>query len=505
VYTIYFSKKSFMAKPASFMFSPRLQDSVDFLELSYAELETRNLKIKKERQGGKSQDDFKVEIIEILKKEKAVKAVTVCFSDMEGRFHMLDYNKTYFIDAYSNLTFDGSSIKGFTHQNNSDLCLNVDWSSFRYLPADIFGAGKVLLFANVVDREGKPYIGDFRSNLSILSEELKKADSITVNVAPEIEGMILEGENAEQNFDELEGFKLASKGGYFNVLPQDLLRQFIDRLAEATRALAFENEKDHPEVAPSQFEMNYTYTDMVQAGDQVQIYKVIARQIAKNFGLTASFLPKPLMNINGSGMHVNVSLSQKGENIFYGEKGKDGLSDLAYDFIAGVLAHADDICLGLNASVNAYRRIDPKFEAPNQIKVSPSDRSAMVRVPFGNKKSARIEVRTVAPDSNPYLAFYLIVKSGLKGMNGSGVEKKSYRAVLEAPVRKLPGTINEDIRHFSKSDFIKEVMLEENMEKYALLKQVSANRCPSELGTRVKAGEVLYHHEVTNQVLWNKF
>ncbi len=254
-----------MGKGTSLVFSPRLQDSVDFLELSYAELEERNLRIKKERKEGKPQEEFKTEIMEILKIERAIKAVTVCFSDMEGKFHMLDYNKAYFIDSYNNLTFDGSSIKGFSNQNNSDLCLGIDWASFRYLPADVFGAGKVILFANVVDRDGTPYIGDFRSNLSILAEELRKNESITVNIAPEIEGMILEGENAEQNFDELEGFKLASKGGYFNVLPQDLLRQFIDRLAEATRALAFENEKDHPEVAPSQFEMNYSYTDMLQA------------------------------------------------------------------------------------------------------------------------------------------------------------------------------------------------------------------------------------------------
>lgn len=500
-----FLKKSVMEKKTTSVFSPRLQGSMDFLELSYAELEDLNMKIKNERKEGKSQDAFKEEILEILKKEKAIKAVIVCFSDMEGKFHMLDYNKTYFMNAYSNLTFDGSSIKGFANQNDSDLCLGIDWSSFRYLPADVFGTGKVLLFSNVVDRDGTPYIGDFRSNLSILSEELKKNESITVNIAPEIEGMILEGEDAEQNFDELEGFKLASKGGYFNVLPQDLLRQFIDRLAEATRALAFENEKDHPEVAPSQFEMNYTYTDMLQAGDQVQLYKVIARQIAKNFGLTASFLPKPIMNVNGSGMHVNISLAKDGENIFYGENGKFGLSEVAHDFIAGVLSYANDICLGLNASVNSYRRLDPKFEAPNQIKVSPSDRGSMIRIPFGNAKSARIEVRTVAPDTNPYLAFYLIVKAGLKSMDASDSDKKTYRDVFEAPVKKLSGTANEAIRHFAKSEFVKEVMLEGNMEKYVALKEASANRCAVELGTRVKAGEVLYHHEVTNQVLWNKF
>lgn len=485
--------------------TPRLKDSQTFLELSYAELEERNLAIKRERDAGKSQEYFEKKFLELLRNEKAIKAVTVCFSDMEGKFLMLDYNKMYLLDSHDNLTFDGSSIKGFTPQHSSDLCLHIDWSSFRWLPADIFGHGKVIVFANVYDRDKRPYIGDFRSNLMILAEELQKTEKLRVNIAPEIEGFILEGESAEQNFDERIGFELASKGGYFNALPQDRLRQFIDRLAEATRALGFENEKDHPEVAPSQFEMNYKYAEMVQAGDQVQLYKVIARQIAKNFGLTASFLPKPKMNINGTGMHMNLSLSKDNKNIFFDAKGKYSLSEQAHAFISGVLYYANDICLGINSSVNAYRRLDPAFEAPNEIKVSPNDRSAMIRIPFGNEKSARIEVRTVAPDANPYLASYLILKAGLKGMNASKSERAEYEALFTKPVKKLPGNIDQAIRAFKKSEFIKEVMLEENSEKYAKLKERSADRCPRELGTRVKAGEVWYHHEVTNQVLWNKF
>ena len=485
--------------------SPRLNDSLNFLELSYMELEERNLAIKKERNTGKNQKYFENKFLELLTKEKAIKAVTVCFSDMEGRFHMLDYNKVYLLSAHDNLTFDGSSIKGFTPQHSSDLCLEIDWSSFKWLPADIFGHGKVLVFANVYDRHKQPYIGDYRSNLMLLAENLQKKEGVRINVAPEIEGIIVEGENAEQNYDEREGFKLASKGGYFNVLPQDTLRQFIDRLAEATRALGFENEKDHPEVAPSQFEMNYRYAEVVQAADQVQLYKVIARQIAKNFGMTATFLPKPKMNINGSGMHTNISLSKAGKNLFYDSKGLYGISKTAHEFIHGIIYYANDICLGLNASVNAYRRLDPAFEAPNEIKMSPSDRGSMIRIPFGNEKTARIEVRTVAPDANPYLAFYLILEAGLRGIKGSSAEKKTYAATLKKPIKKLPANINQALRAFRKSSFIRKVMLKENQEKYAALKEHAADRCPKELGTRVKAGEVWYHHEITNQVLWNKF
>lgn len=486
-------------------FSPRLKESQNFLELSYSELEERNLKIKKESLLKKPESYFEKKFIEELKKEKGIKAVTVCFSDLEGKFHMLDYNKAYLIECYENLTFDGSSVKGFSSQNKSDLRLHLDWSSFRWLPADIFGHGKVIIFANVNDQDKKPYIGDYRSNLAIFTEELRKKHGIQVNIAPEIEGLLVEGENAEHLFDEKTGFKLASKGGYFNSLPQDTLRQFIDRLAEATRALAFENEKDHPEVAPSQFEMNYKYTDILYAADQVQLYKLMARQIAKSFGLTATFLPKPVMKINGTGMHTNISLTKNGKNIFYNSKGKFGVSENAHNFITGILYHASDICLALNSSVNSYRRLDPAFEAPNEIKVSATDRGAMVRVPIGSEKSARVEIRSVAPDANPYLAFYLILKAGLKGMNADKKELEKYNAFYDGPIKKLPFNIYLAIKSFKNSNFIKEVMKEENMIKYINLKESTADRCPRDLGTRMKAGEVWYHHEVTNQVLWNKF
>jgi len=489
-------------KPVS---SPRLKDNMNFLELSYAELEERNLAIKKEREAGKAGDHFKKKFIETLKNEAGIKAVTVCFSDLEGKFQMLDYNKKYLLESYDSLTFDGSSIHGFTSQNNSDLRLDIDWSTFRWLPADVFGHGKIILFANVQDKDNNPYTGDYRSNLMMLTDELRKKHGFQVNIAPEIEGMILEGENAEQTFDERVGFKLASKGGYFNVLPQDTLRQFIDRLAEATRALAFENEKDHPEVAPSQFEMNYKYTDALHAADQIQLYKVMARQIAKNFGLTASFLPKPVMDVNGSGMHTNISISKNGKNIFYGKGGKFGLSKEGNDFATGILYYATDICLVLNASVNAYRRLDPAFEAPNEIKISSVDRGSMIRIPIGSEKSARIEVRSIGPDTNPYLAFYLLLKSGMKAMFADKKQLMEFNSFYDRPTKKLPGNIDTAIKLFEKSDFIKESIGQENQKKYAHLKEKSAGRCPSELGTRVKSGEVWYHHEVTNQFLWNQF
>lgn len=475
-----------------------------FLVLPYAELQARNLALKHARESGESEESFAERLRKEIGNDAGVKAVTLCFSDLEGKLHMLDYDKHFFLAAEDNLTFDGSSIRGFTSQNQSDLRLRAEWRTFRWLPADVFGSGKVLMFANVHDKDGSPYAGDFRSNLKIFSETLKAQESIDVFVAPEIEGFLLEDTNAEQKFSEDVGFQLATCGGYYNALPKDKLRMFIDVVAEVTRAMGFENEKDHPEVAPAQFEINYKYTNILYAADQVQLYKLVAREIAKSMGYTASFLPKPVVGINGSGMHTNMSLAKSGKNMFFAQQGNNRLSPEADRFVTGVLFHANELCLAISSSVNSYRRLDPKFEAPNEIKTSPVDRGSMVRIPIGNERSARIEVRSVAPDANPYLAWYLILRAGLDGMQSNDYATMQ-AAVNVTPVRKLHGNIQDAIAAFGASGFMKQVMGAENHVKFVELKQGTADRSPKDLGTRIKNGEVLYHHEITNQSLWTKF
>lgn len=459
----------------------------NFLEIPYDELEEMNLKPLSE-----------VEYKEYLKKEKRIKAVTLCFSDLEGRFHMLDYDKKFLLGSEDNLTFDGSSIRGFSQQHESDLRLDIDWTSFRSLPSDIFGSGKVVLFANVLNRDKSPYESDFRAQLQLYANDLKKKQGFTLNAAAEIEGFLVDGINAEQEYEQ-KGFNLISTGGYYHSLPMDRLRQFIDRCAEAQRAMGFKNEKDHPEVAPSQFEMNFSYADVVRAADNIQLYKLVCRQVANSLGMTATFLPKPVIGINGSGMHTNISISKNGKNLFHEAKGKDGISKMAWDFILRVLNHAPEVCLTLNGSVNAYRRLDPHFEAPNQIKVSPIDRGSMIRIPVGNERSARIEVRSVAPDSNPYLVLYTLFRTGLEGKPLKKDEDKRDR------LRFLPDNINDAIKLFKGSDFMTKILGEVNQEKLATYKQLAADRSPKALGAMVKPSEVIYHHEVTNQVLWNRF
>lgn len=478
--------------------NPTLSSLKTFLELPYDQLEEMNLTIK-EKGDTLSAKEFEKEYIAYLLKEKRIKAITVCFSDIEGRFHMLDYDKKFLLESLENLTFDGSSIRGFSAQHESDLRLDIDWPSIRFLPADVFGLGKVVVFASVLNRDRTPYISDFRGQLKLYTEVLKKKHGITAYGAPEIEGFLVDGIHAEQEYAANDGFKLISTGGYFHSLPLDKLRQFIDMAAEAQRAMGFRNEKDHPEVAPSQFEMNFSYTEVLRAADQIQLYKLVCRQVARNLGLTATFLPKPVIGINGSGMHTNFSLSKNGKNIFYDAKGQDGLSTIAWDYITRLLNHAPEICLTLNSSVNAYRRLDPHFEAPNQIKVSSLDRGSMIRIPVANEKTARIEVRSVAPDANPYLVFYTILKTG---QEGTPLKKN---AVRRERMRFLPDNVNDAIRIFKASKFITKILVEQNQDKYAAFKQAAADRSPKALGTIVKESEVIYHHEVTNQVLWNNF
>ncbi len=478
-----------------------LSEYRDFLELSYAELEELNLAGKEQRKQRVSPDEIlDARLRDLTEGEYAsqIKAVTVVFSDLEGRLHMLDYDKKFLVKSYDNLTFDGSSIRGFTAQKESDLRLALDWSAFYWVPADVFGAGKVLVFGEVIDKEGGHYAGDIRGVLKSFANEQFEKNGYTLNAANEIEGFLFEGIDAERTFHEIGAFEYTNKGGYYHSLPGDPLREFIDTCAEVQRALGFENEKDHPEVAPSQFEINYSYGDVVAAADQIQLYKLICRQVATQMGMTASFLPKPVTGVNGSGMHTNVSITKDGKNLFWDPKGEEKISELGWSFVDKILTHGNDICVLLNASVNAYRRLDPHFEAPNQIKASATDRGSMVRIPIGNEKSARVEVRSVGPDANPYLVLYSVFKSGLDG------ELSKIKNLRQAE-RYLPDNIYTALEDFRNATWTTTLLGEDVKGRYADLKQASADRCPRLLGTIVKAPEIQFHHDVYNQLLWGQF
>src|SRR6202011_1066878 len=241
----------------------------NFLALSYDELEELNLEAKEQRKNRIAPHRVREDRLRYLTDERRIKAVTVLFSDLEGRLHMLDYDKKFLVKSYDNLTFDGSSIRGFTAQRESDLRLGIDWSAFYWVPADVFGAGKVMVFGEVIDKNGTTYSADIRGVLKKFSQELFDKQGYTLHAANEIEGFLFEGIDAERNYHETGSFEYVNKGGYYHSLPGDPLREFIDTTAEVQRAMGFENEKDHPEVAPSQFEINYSYGEAVGAADQI--------------------------------------------------------------------------------------------------------------------------------------------------------------------------------------------------------------------------------------------
>ncbi len=472
----------------------------EFLEIPYDRLEELNLESKAHQDNWTPMAKVEKERREYLEGEKRIKAVTVAFTDLEGRLHMLDYDKKYLLGA-DQLTFDGSSIRGFTKIAESDLRLGIDWRAFYWMPSDVFGPGKVLVFGSVLNQNGEPYASDFRGRLAQYTEELYKKDGTVAHIASEIEGFIFKGRDAERNYSKTGEFDLVSSGGYYNSLPQDPLRQFIDSAAEVQRAMGFENEKDHPEVGPSQFEMNFKYAGALIAADRIQLYKLLCRQVAQSMDMTASFLPKPITGINGSGMHTNMSISRKGENLFYDASGPNNMSAAGCDFIDRILHSSEEMCLILNASVNAYRRLDPNYEAPNEIASSATDRSSMIRIPLAGKAGQRLEVRSVGPDSNPYLLIYTLLRTGLEGPQPDANAPKPKR------IRKrvLPGNIYDAMGSYRRSTWLRDLMGEDSHSKYHELKQMSAHRCPRELGTIIKRAELRFHHEVTNQMMWNRF
>ena len=387
-----------------------------FLSLSYDELESLNLKAKEQRKNRVAAHKIQEDRLKYLTDEKRIKAVTVLFSDLEGRLHMLDYDKKFLVKSWDNLTFDGSSIRGFTAQRESDLRLGIDWSAFYWAPADVFGPGKVLVFGDVIDKDGgaihRRHSQECSSSFADSSSR-KRATLSTRRMKLKASCSRAPTQNA--GITKQVSSITSTPAAITTHCPAILCVSSSTLRRKSSARWVSRMRKDHPEVAPSQFEINYSYGEVVAAADQIQLYKLICRQVATQMGFTASFLPKPVVGVNGSGMHTNVSISKNGKNLFWDPKGEEKLSKLGYAFIDRILTHGNDICLLLNPSVNAYRRLDPHFEAPNQIKASATDRGSMIRIPIGNEKSMRVEVRSVAPDANPYLVMYSIFKTGLDG------------------------------------------------------------------------------------------
>ena len=454
-------------------------DLRSFLALSYDELEELNLKAKEQRKNRVAADQIQEERLKYLTDEKRIKAVTVLFSDLEGRLHMLDYDKKFLVKSWDNLTFDGSSIRGFTAQRESDLRLGIDWSAFYWAPADVFGAGKVIVFGEVIDKDGAPVRADIRGVLKAFAHELHEKNGYTLNAANEIEGFLFDGVDAERRYHETGKFEYVNTGGYYHSLPGDPLRTFIDTTAEVQRAMGFENEKDHPEVAPSQFEINYGYGEVVAAADQIQLYKLICRQVATSMGMHRLASCPSRSSASTATACTPTSRSAKTARIFSGiRKGEEKTEPV------GLAVHrphshrtaTTSACCSTRASTPIAGSIRTS-RRPIRSRLPPMDRGSMVRVPIGNEKSSRVEVRSVG--------------SGRQSVHGAVLDlpdrprrrDRPRSRTCARPSAICPTTSTRQSKIFADPKWTTKLLGEDVKGRYADLKQASADRCPRLLGT----------------------
>jgi glutamine synthetase len=354
--------------------------------------------------------------------------------------------------------FDGSSIDGFVRIQESDMRLVPDPSTFAILPwrsrDDIDGGASARLICDVHDTStGEPFLGDPRG---VLQDALDRAEELgyTVNAAPEPEFFLF-----EEDEDGRATTKTNDAGGYFDLAPKDLASDVRRDIIYGLEDMGFDIEASHHEVAQGQHEINFEYDDALTTADNVGTFRSVVRAIAAEHGLHATFMPKPIPRINGSGMHTHISLFEDGTNAFHDSDDEFNLSETAHSFIAGILEHAPALAAVTNPTVNSYKRLVPGYEAPVYVAWSDRNRSALIRKPAARVPAAsRIEARFPDPSCNPYLAFAALIHAGLDGIEND----------LECPE-----PVRENIYEFD----------EEKREEYGI------NTLPTNLGEAVDALE----------------
>ncbi|MBE2940298.1 MULTISPECIES: type I glutamate--ammonia ligase [Anoxybacillus] len=371
-----------------------------------------------------------LEQIKEVIKQKHVELLHLQFVDIEGILKHVTVTAEQLDDVVEGkIMFDGSSIKGFSPINRSDLYLLPDLQTFAVLPWTVEnGYAEARFLCSVVNPDGTLFEGDPRNVLKKTVERAKQK-GYTISVGPELEFFLFEtDENGNPTT------KPQDSGGYFEPSPKDLGERVRLDIYRALKAMGFTVEASHHEVAEGQHEINFKYADALGAADNATTYKWVVKTIAKKYGLHATFMPKPIFGINGSGMHVNISLFKDGENAFFDPTDDNQLSETAYQFIAGLLRHVKSFAAITNPLVNSYKRLVPGYEAPCYIAWSASNRSALIRIPAKRGLATRVELRCPDPSANPYLAFAVIAEAGL-----DGVEKELT----------CPAPIDEDIFHMT--------------------------------------------------------
>ena len=409
----------------------------------------------------------KEEILRIAK-ENDVKFIRLQFTDIFGQMKnvaITDKQLAKVLDEGA--MFDGSSIEGFVRIDESDMYLKPDYDTFAILPwkegvarliCDVYCADKVT-----------PFAGDPRY---IFRKAIKEAADMgyTFNVGPECEFFLFE---LDENGDPTT--KTADVAGYFDMGPADQGEQCRRDVCLALQEMGYEIEASHHEVAEGQHEIDFRFAEALDAADKVVTFKHVVKTYARRHGLHATFMPKPVFGINGSGMHTNMSLMKDGKNAFYDPDDKYGLSETAYHFIAGLLSHVKGITAVSNPLVNSYKRLVPGYEAPVYISWSASNRSALIRVPAARGMGTRVELRCPDPACNPYLEMALCLAAGLdgikKGMQApEGVTKNifamSAEELKEDGIESLPGSLSDALDAYEADPFIKEALGDHVYTKY---------------------------------------
>ncbi|MFD1928594.1 type I glutamate--ammonia ligase [Sporosarcina siberiensis] len=407
--------------------------------------------------------DFTKEDIRKFVKEENVNFIRLQFTDILGMNKNVEIPISQLEKALDNkMMFDGSSIEGFVRIEESDMYLLPDLNTWMVFPWPS-GKGKVArLICDVSLADGEPFTGDPRGNLKRVLKEMEELGFTEFNLGPEPEFFLFKlDENMQPTME------LNDTGGYFDLAPMDLGENCRRDIVLELEEMGFEIEASHHEVAPGQHEIDFKYANVVKACDNIQTFKLVVKTIARKHGLHATFMPKPLYGVNGSGMHCNVSLFKNGENVFYDETGVRKLSTIAYQFMAGVLDHVEGFTAVTNPTVNSYKRLVPGYEAPCYIAWSAQNRSPLIRIPASRGISTRIEVRSVDSAANPYLALAAILKAGLDGIKReleppNPVDRNIYELnpseLIELGIGTLPTDLDHALIALGKDTVIQEAL-----------------------------------------------
>lgn len=413
--------------------------------------------------------------------EKDVEFIRLQFTDMFGNLKNIAITASQLEKALDNqIMFDGSIIDGFARMGESDMYLVPDIDTLEIFPWRPQNGKVARMICNVHKVDGTPYECDSRY---ILQQALKEAEEMGYNfrAGTECEFFLF---HTDENGNPTT--LTHERAGYFDLGPIDLGENARRDMVLNLEAMGFEVEASHHEVAPAQHEIDFKYADDVYTADNIMTFKLAVKTIAKRHGLHATFMPKPKMNQAGSGMHLNMNLTDKktGKNVFADEKDPNGLSKEAYYFIGGLMKHAKGMCAVTNPLVNSYKRLVSGYEAPNYVAWSTKNNSPLIRIPASRGEATRVELRNPDPSANPYLALAVCLKAGLDGIKNqimppaavdTNVYEMSEKDRSRKKISELPGTLYEAIIEMEKDSFVKKALGEEFAQKYIDAKKLEWN------------------------------